>query len=548
MSDSYDYIIVGAGSAGCVLADRLSACGRHKVLLIEAGGSDRRFWIRVPVGYAKTFRARAVNWRYMAEADPGLGGREAYWPRGRVIGGSSSINAMAYLRGLPQDFDDWAAAGATGWDWATVRATFEAMETRVPPGGGTKSPVRGGGPVVVSDLTDRMHPFSRQFLDAARQMGWPTPDRFHAGDGEGLAPLHSTVRGGRRWSSADAHLRPALGRSNLRLITNALVLNVEMDQRRAIGVRYRIGDRTCVAHARGEVVLSAGAVNAPQLLQLSGIGPADLLKRHGLEVRHVLAEVGRGLQDHLGISHMFGATEPTLNNILGRWPGRLTAGARYLLARNGPLSVPVNQVGGFVRSDAPAAQPDLQIYCNPMSYRTDASGETRVDGQAGYLLCAQPCRPTSRGEIRLASADPADPPVIQPNSLSTAYDRDMAIRAGRILADLAQTPALRAVTRDRHVPDLPDWDDETLLADFRDRASTVFHPTSTCRMGRSPDTSVLDARLRVHGIGGLRVVDASAFPNVTSGNINAPVMMLATRGAALILEDAETLNRQGDVR
>lgn len=547
MSESYDYIIVGAGSAGCVLADRLSASGRHRVLLIEAGGSDRRFWIKVPLGYAKTFRAPAVNWCYTAEPDPGLGGRAAYWPRGRGIGGSSSINAMAYLRGLPRDFDDWAEAGATGWGWETVRATFEVMETRLPPER-SATPVRGDGPVVVSDLTPRMHPFTRHFLAAAGQMGWPAPDGGNTGDKEGLATLQSTVRGGRRWSSADAHLRPALKRPNLRMVTGALVLKVEMDRRRATGVRYRVGDRTVVAKARGEVVLAAGAVNSPQLLQLSGIGPAGLLKRHGILPRHVLPEVGRGLQDHLGISHMFRATEPTLNTTLGRWPGQLIAGVRYLLTRGGPLSVPVNQVGGFVRSGDRQAHPDLQIYCNPMSYRIGPAGQTGVDGEAGYLLCAQPCRPTSRGEIRIASADPAAPPVIQPNSLATDYDREMAIRAGRVLRALAETPALRAVTRGRYDPDMQDWDDDTLLADFRERASTIFHPTSTCRMGVSPDASVLDARLRVHGIGGLRVVDASSFPNVTSGNINAPVMMLATRASELILQDAETLNRQGTPR
>ncbi len=546
--ETYDYIVVGAGSAGCVLADRLSASGRHRVLLLEAGGSDRRFWIKVPLGYAKTFHQGAVTWRYTTEPDPGLDGRRAYWPRGRVIGGSSSINAMAYLRGLPQDFDDWERAGATGWTWDNVRATYAAMETHLTPQPGRAVATRGTGPVLVSALGAGMHPFSRHFLEAARQMGWPLADDGSVGDGEGILRLPGTIRNGRRWSSADAHLRPALKRRNLRLIQGALVLNVELAQSRAVGVRYRARGQTVTARARGEVVLAAGAVNSPQLLQLSGIGPAQMLTRHGIAVRHDLPEVGRGLQDHLGISYYFHATEPTLNTTLGHWPRRLAAGARYLLTRGGPLAVPVNQISGFVRSDDRAAGADVQIYCNPMSYRTDAAGRASVDPVAGFLLCAQPCRPTSRGEITLASADPAEAPLIQPNSLATAQDRDMAIKAGRLLRALARTGAIRAVTRARLAPDLVEMDDDDLLADFRARASTVFHPSSTCRMGPSARDSVLDARLRVHGLAGLRVVDASAFPNVTSGNINAPVMMLATRGADLILEDAESLNRHGSAR
>ena len=334
-------------------------------------------------------------------------------------------------------------------------------------------------------------------------------------------------------------MRPALRRANVKLVSGALVEKVLLNGQRATGVQYKLGARTSTAHANGEVILSAGAINSPQLLQLSGIGPAELLRGHGIEVRHALAQVGQGLQDHLGISYFYRAAEPTLNNRLGNRAGQMMAGAQYLMTRGGPLSVPVNQISGFVRSEASQTAADLQIYCNPMSYVTDVAGNAGVDPKPGFLLCAQPCRPTSRGEIAITSASPADAPAIRPNSLSTNEDCRTAIRAGRALRKLALTPAIRAVTRERLAPDVTEMSDDALLEDFRERAGTIFHPTSTCRMGADASQSVLDPRLRVHGVACLRVVDASAFPNVTSGNTNAPVMMLAARGADLILEDAK---------
>ncbi|WP_166418373.1 GMC family oxidoreductase [Cochlodiniinecator piscidefendens] len=547
-SENYDYIIVGAGSAGCVLANKLTECGRHKVLLIEAGNSDSRFWIKVPLGYGKTFNDPQVNWRYSAAKDPGLNNREAYWPRGRVIGGSSSINAMAYLRGLPNDFDDWERAGATGWNWDAVRQTYENLETHCERDACGQQFTRGSGPVWVSDVSDQMHPFSDHFLTAADEMDWPVAQNLNGAEAEGLMRLRSTVKNARRWSAADAFLRPAQKRPNLRVISGALVEQVLVTERRAHGVRYVVGGQKFTATTMGEVILSAGSVNSPQVLQLSGIGPARLLKTHGVEVKHDLPEVGQGLQDHLGISHYFHANVPTLNNKLGTWFAQMRSGARYLLTRKGPLSVPVNQVGGFVRSDSTCTKPDLQIYCNPMSYVTDAKGQTGVDPTAGFLLCAQPCRPTSRGQIAISSANPTDTPDIQPNSLATDHDCEMAVKACRVLQQLAQTPAIKAVTKTRLTPDVTTMSGDEMLQNFRERAGTIFHPTSTCRMGTTGQNSVLDARLRVHGVAGLRVVDASAFPNVTSGNTNAPVMMLAARAAQLILEDAKNQAQQGGAR
>ncbi len=531
--EAYDYIIVGAGSAGCVLAERLTASGRLKVLLIEAGGSDERFWIKVPLGYAKTYSDPVVNWCYTASADCGLNGRRIFWPRGRVLGGSSSINAMTYLRGLPQDFNDWEQAGAKGWNWQTVRAAFEAMETHVGPASAGTSRTTGHGPVQVADCSDRMHPFSDHFLRAAQDMGWYVPSHLNGSVHEGIAKLRSTMKYGRRWSAADAFLGPALKRDNLCVITNALVRRIVFQGNRAIGVEYCAQGTTHIVNCGREVLLSAGAVNSPQLLQLSGIGPATLLQQLGIEVRHALEEVGQGLQDHLCIAHNFRATEPTLNNRLGNWPGKFLAGLAYVLLRRGPLSVPVNQVGGFVRHSKDSTDA-IQVYCNPMSYRVGANGPS-IDPVAGFSLAAQPCRPTSRGEVAIVSSDPEFAPAIRPNSLSTAYDCEQAVEAGRLLGRLAATPSIRAVTRSRTLPETLPKSDSEWLEDFRARATSVYHASCTCRMGADAKTSVVDWQLRVHGVHGLRVIDASAFPNVTSGNTNAAVMMLAARAADMIL-------------
>jgi choline dehydrogenase len=537
--ETYDFIVVGAGSAGCVLADRLSASGRHKVLLIEAGGSDRRFRIKVPLGYGKTYDDPSLNWCYTAKADPGLANRTTFWPRGRVIGGSSSINAMAYLQGLPHDFDDWETAGAVGWNWQSVRATYSQLETQVAPSEAEKPSF---GRVHVSDTSARMHPFSAHFLQAARQAGWPVVDDLNGSKREGIARLRSTVKNGRRWSAADAFLRPALKRNNLRVVSNALVERVVLQNGVATGVEYTQGTQRVQARAAREVIVSAGAINSPQLLQISGIGPAEVLQRHGIKVHANLSQVGQGLQDHLGISYQFAATEPTLNNSLGNWPGKIAAGLQYLLTRAGPLSVPINQVSGFVRSDQ-GQRADLQMYCNPMSYTMRADGKPDVASKAGFLICAQPCRPTSRGEVTITSADPKVGPDIRPYSLSTNDDCALAIAAGRAAQKLAGTPAIQSVSRDG--PDIAAMSDNDLLADFQARAGSVYHASCTCRMGASEKSSVLDARLRVHGVAGLRVIDASSFPNVTSGNTNAPVMMLAARGAEMILQDTAHPIRQG---
>jgi choline dehydrogenase len=534
----FDYVIIGAGSAGCVLADRLTACGRHKVLLIEAGGSDSRWAIKVPIGYGFTFSDRRVNWAYRTQADPGLAARSIYWPRGKVIGGCSSINAMAYVRGLPHDFDDWERQGAAGWNWSAVEKTYLNLETFRGFDQTGKRSIRGNGPLCVSDLRDQMHPFSARFLESAQDIGWPVLGSTDNREQEGLSYFCSTVRDGFRVSAADAFLRGALRRPNLRVVPNALVTRLSALEGRLTQVHYRIGDIDYVSQAKAEIILSAGAVNSPQILQLSGIGPADLMRSHGLPVFRHLKEVGKGLQDHLAISHLFETTEPTLNTVLGRRIGQAKAGLQYALTRRGPLSVPVNQVGGFIRSSGTNAAPDIQMFCNPASYIVPDSGKPILDREPGYLLSAQPCRPTSRGEIRIATADPRDPPLIHPNSLATAEDREGAVRAVKLIRTLLTSATLERITRSAKTPDIRTMSDEDMLDDFRGRASTVFHPCGTCRMGPDRATSVVDSRLRVHDVAGLRIVDASTFPNITSGNTNAPTLMLAMRAADMILEDA----------
>jgi choline dehydrogenase len=534
----FDYVIVGAGSAGCVLANRLTENGKFSALVLESGQGDARFWVKVPLGYAVNVTNPAVNWGYETQPDPGLDARKIPWPRGKIIGGSSSINAMAYMRGLARDFDDWESAGATGWHWDNVRAVYERMETRSEiTADGRRS--HGTGPVVVSDLSDQMAPFSRHFLDAAKEVGYPTIPDLNAPGADGIGYYLSTVRNGYRWSSADAFLRPALRRSNLRVMRSADVDRLVHDNGVVTGVAFCQGGKQFRAKARKEVIICAGAINSPKLLQQSGFGPAELLHRHGIAVARDLPQVGRGLQDHLAISYQFHATSPTLNNTLGNWLGKLRAGSKYLLTRKGPLSVPVNQVGGYVRASEQSDGPDMQLYFNPVSSGMNASGKVVPDRTAGYQISAQPCRPTSTGTIEIASAHSDDAPLISAQSLSTSHDMDAAVSAGRVLRQFAHAASLRAVTARAKAPDLLAMDDDdALLADFRARASTVYHPTCTCRMGRTALDSVLDARLRVHGVSGLRVADASSFPNITSGNTNAPVMMLAMRAADLILEDA----------
>jgi choline dehydrogenase len=534
----YDYIIVGAGSAGCVLADRLTANGRHRVLVLEAGGSDRRFWLQVPIGYGKSFYDRKVNWMYRTEPDEGLAGRRGYWPRGKVLGGSSSINAMVFIRGHPADFDAWADAGNPGWGWRDVLPYFKKMEDY---GGGADECRGTGGPLRVTDVSADLHPLCEVFLQAGQEAGHPRCRDFNGPTLEGVGYYQITTRGGRRESAARAFLQPAMHRSNLRVETDAHVTRILFEGRRGAGVAYLQEGSSKTARAGREIIVSAGAVNSPMLLQASGVGPVDLLQSHGIEVVCGSPQVGLNLQDHLCIDYLYRSRVPTLNQQLRPWWGKLRAGLQYVSQRRGPLSLSVNQAGGFVRSRPEAPRPDIQLYFSPVSYTRAPPGKRPLmspDPYPGFLLSAQPCRPKSRGHLHIRSADGLGNPRIVPNSLSDLEDLEEMIEGARFLRKLASTPALSGVIESETTPGPSVQAREDIIEDIRQRASTVFHPVGTCRMGPDAANAVVDARLRVHGVEGLRVIDASVFPSITSGNTNAPVLMVAEKGADMVLADA----------
>jgi len=534
--DEFDTVIIGAGSAGCVLAERLSRSGRATVLLVEAGGSDNSFWIKTPIGYGHSFNNPRVNWRYQSEPVPGLGGRGAYLPRGKVIGGSSSINAMVYCRGLASDFDDWKRAGNPGWGWGDVEPVFRSLETRIGPGGVRQDE----GKLFVSSREPEYHPLKRHFYDAGRCLGIPITNDMDAAGGDCIFPYAITTRNGLRCSSADAFLKPALPRRNLLVRTATLVERIVFTGQRATGVAMRTGQESRTIRVRGEVIVSAGAIGSPVLLQRSGIGPAALLCRLGLPVVRANDHVGRHLQDHLGISYFYRATEPTLNAVLGSWPGRLAAGVRYLLTRGGPLSLSVNQIGGLARTNSALARPNVQLYFNPLSYSTETVGKRelmRPDPWPGFILSFNPCRPTSEGWIEISSPDASGPLAIQPNYLATQQDCDDAVAGARLIARLAATPAMQSLIASQAY-DLDAASDADILADFRARSGTVHHLCGSCRMGPEEAGGVVDADLKVYGVQGLRVVDASIFPTITSANTNAPTMMVAAKAAEIISANA----------
>jgi choline dehydrogenase len=540
--DEFDYIIVGAGTAGCVLANRLSADGRTRVLVLEAGGSDRTVWIQLPIGYGRTFFDRRINWMYDTEAVPGLGGRSSYWPRGKVIGGSGSINAMVHVRGQRGDFDDWAAAGNPGWAWDDVLPWFIKSEDH---DHGASAWHGAGGPQHVTDIASVAHPLCQTFLETGAALDFAVSPDLNGAQAEGVGIYQINTRKGRRASTANAYLRPAMRGGNMVLRTGAQATRIVFEGTRAVGVEYRRGGETRQVRARAEVILSGGSINSPQLLQLSGIGDAALLASLGIAPLVDAPAVGRNLQDHLAVSYFYKTSVPTLNDELRPLAGRIRAGLRYLFDRSGPLSMSVNQGGGFVRSGPDAARADLQLYFSPVSYTQSPLSERKLlnpDPFSAFLLSFNACRPTSRGHLQIVSADPFAHPAIHPNYLATDHDVHEAMRGIRLLRQIAATRPLADIIIDELVPGRRLTTEAELLADFRQRADTVYHPVGTCIMGPDAASAVVDARLRVHGVQGLRVVDASIFPNLTSGNTNAPTVMVAEKAAAMIRADSTSID------
>ncbi|MGJ4995389.1 GMC family oxidoreductase [Bradyrhizobium sp. HKCCYLS3077] len=527
----FDYVVVGAGSAGCVLANRLSSDGRHKVLLLEAGPKDTNIWIHVPLGYGKLFKEKTVNWMYQTEPEPGLDGRSVFQPRGKVLGGSSSINGLLYVRGQHEDYDRWRQRGNVGWGHDDVLPYFKRAENQCR---GADDYHGVGGPLPVSDWRHE-DPLSEAFVKAAVEAGLPFNADFNGASQEGVGYFQTTTRRGRRASSAVSYLRPALGRSNLHVETDALAQRILFEGRRARGVVFSQRGRLRTARARKEILVSSGAYNSPQLLQLSGVGPADLLKQHGIDVVLDAPGVGHDLQDHLQVRIVMRCSQRiTLNDIVNHPVRKVLAGARYAAFRSGPLTIAAGTAGAFFKTDSRLASPDIQIHFIPFS--TDKMGE-KLHTFSGFTASVCQLRPESRGSLRIRSADPAAPPEIRINYLASETDRRANIDGLRILRKILAAPALKPYVSDEAFPGPKVVSDDDILAYCRQTGSTIYHPTSTCRMG-ADDLAVVDQRLRVRGIDGLRVVDASIMPDLVSGNTNAPVIMIAEKASDMILQDA----------
>jgi len=528
----FDYIIVGAGSAGCVLANRLTASGRHRVLLLEAGGHDRHMWIHIPLGFAKLFDNAKVNWLYSSEPEPELNNRRIIQPRGKVLGGSSSINGLLYIRGQKEDYDHWRQLGNAGWGFDDVLPYFRRAEDQER---GADELHGVGGPLSVSDVCEP-HPLCEAFIAAAEQSGIPRNDDFNGPRQEGAGYFQLTTRNGRRWSTAAGYLRQARNRHNLKVETDALATRVLFDGHRAIGIEYRQAGATRTAYAGGEVILAGGAFNSPQLLQLSGIGPAKLLREFGIEPRADLAGVGADLQDHLQVRMQFRCSEPiTMNDVVNNWRHRCHAGLRYIFSRKGLLTIGAGYAGAFLRTRPELASPDVQIHF--LIFSTETAG-AKLHPFSGFMASVCQLRPESRGFVRIKSADPLAPPAIQPRYLSNRIDCDTIVAGLNRLREVMNQPVMRRLIAEERMPGEQCASDADLLAYARATGTTVYHPTSTCRMGADP-AAVVDERLRVRGFDRLRVIDASIMPTVVSGNTNAAAVMIGEKGADLVLDDAQ---------
>ncbi|CAN5205677.1 choline dehydrogenase [soil metagenome] len=527
----FDYIIVGAGSAGCVLANRLTAPGKHSVLLLEAGPKDRNIWIHVPLGYGKLFKEKAVNWMYETEPEPGLNGRKVFQPRGKVLGGSSSINGLLYLRGQHEDYDRWRQLGNTGWGFDDVLPFFKKAEDQQR---GVDAFHATGGPLPVSD-TRHPDPLSDAFIAAAVETGVPFNADFNGATQEGVGLFQTTTRNGRRASTAVAYLRPATKSGKLRVETDAHAQRVLFEGRRAVGVAYKQNGVVHTARAAKEVLVSSGAYNSPQLLQLSGVGPAELLRQHGIDVVLDAPGVGHDLQDHMQVRVMMRAKNTvTLNDVVNNPLRKMMTGLQYAAFRTGPLTIAAGTAGAFYKTSPRLATPDIQVHFLPFS--TDKMGE-KLHPYSAFSASICQLRPESRGSLRIKSADASVPPEIRINYLATEVDRSTNVEGLKILRKILRAPAISNFVVEEIDPGAKVVTDEELLAFCRLRGSTIYHPTSTCRMGNDP-MAVVDQQLRVRGIEGLRVIDASIMPDLVSGNTNAPTIMIAEKAADMILRDA----------
>ncbi len=534
--DTFDYIVTGAGSAGCVVAARLSELGRYRVLLLEAGDKDRNPWIQVPMASSRLFANPRVNWMYESEPEPELGGRPLYQPRGKVLGGTSSINGMVYMRGNPADYDEWRQRGCTGWDWDSVLPYFKKAEDQER---GPDAFHGSGGPLRVSDPLTRWE-LADRWIAAAIEAGLPANHDFNGARQEGAGYFQSTTNQSRRWSTAAAYLRPARMRRNLAVLTTAHATRILIEDGRAVGVSFVTEGVLQTARARGEVIICGGAFNSPQLLQLSGLGPGELLREFGISLIRDMPAVGAGLQDHFNVRLVFRCTKRiTLNQMANSFIRRGVAGAQYLLFRSGPLANNGVCAGAFARSDARFDRPDLQLNFMNWSVAERDEGGVRAHPFPGFSVYVVHLRPEARGSVRLKSADPLAPPAIRFNFLQSGEDVRALTAGMRLARKIAQQPALADYVAEEILPGSDVVTDRDFEATIRANGLSNLHPVGTCRMGED-EAAVLDPRLRVRGIGRLRVADASIMPSIPAGNTNAPSIMIGEKASDMILEDART--------
>ena len=533
----FDYIVVGAGSAGCVLANRLSANPGNRVLLLEAGGNDNWIWFHIPVGYLFAIGNPRADWLLKTEAEPGLNGRILNYPRGKVVGGSSAINGMIYMLGQSADYDNWRQLGLPGWSWEDVRPYFRKHVDHF-----LKSEHHAAGGEWRVEYPRLSWEILDAFREAANQYGIPTVDDFNTGDNEGICYFHVNQKRGRRWSAARGFLKPVLHRQNLQLESGCLVEGLELTGKRATGVRWRQNGEQRAARSRGEVILAAGSIGSPHILMLSGVGPAAQLSKFGIPVTLDKPGVGANLHDHLQLRMIYKVSGvKTLNETYASLFNRVGMGLNYAFRRRGPMTMAPSQLGAFARSDSTQDRANIQYHVQPLSL--DKFGEPLHPFPA-FTASVTNVRPTSRGALTLKSADPAASPAIRPNYLSTPEDQRVAADSIRVTRGIVRQPALQKYSPVEYLPgDLTGDNDEAgLVKAAGDIGTTIFHPVGTARMGRDDDTrAVVDGRLRVIGIERLRVVDASVMPSITSGNTNSPTMMIAEKGSAMILEDQKRL-------
>lgn len=534
----FDFVIVGAGSAGCVLAGNLSASGKHSVLLLEAGPDRNGFWIKTPLGYGHSIVNKDVNWMYASDPEPGLGGRTVPVPRGRIVGGSSSINAMVYMRGTKADYEEWAREGNPDWAWDHVLASYKRMENHC-----VRDAWHGtDGPLQVNSRASVAHPICDAFLEAGKQLQLPRNDDFNGERIEGLGYYHHTICSStKRMSAARGWLEPARKRANFRLEANAQVVKLELNDNKVSGIVFRQNGVLKTATARREVIVASGAINTPQLLMVSGIGAGSSLRQWGIEVRHEHPAVGQHMQDHFAYDMHFRSRVPTMNQQIGSWHGKLRAGLQYLLFGSGPLSSGTTHAGGFIKSSPSRAASNLQLYFSPLTRDLEPGSAGRMaqaDPYPAFSMGICNTRPKSRGHLSLRSDSMADAPQIRFNFLDDHHDMAEMIEGAHFLRALAAAPGLQRIIETEYLPGPDIRSDKDLEQDIRARGYSIYHPCGTCRMGPDKTQAVVNSRLKVHDIQGLRIADASVLPFVVTGNLGAPSMMIGQRASEMILEDS----------